>query len=87
MSGSPIFKGTSVVGFMSWNARAESFEDQSHEEVEVFGATTRVTKTVTMAMTNYGQAERLSKLESEPLPFIEGQPFGAFLSRLNAHEA
>ena len=87
MSGSPVFKGASVVGVMSWNARAESFEDQSHEEIQTLGGTTRITKTVTLAVTNYGQAEPLFKLAGLALPFTEGVPFEEFLSKLNAHGA
>lgn len=84
MSGSPILVGGEVVGVMSWNARAESLEDQSDEHVETFGPLTRVTKTVTMAVTNYGQAEPLSGLASVALPFTEGVAFEPFLASLNA---
>lgn len=84
MSGSPIFVGTKVVGVMSWNARAEALEDQSEEKVEKFGPLTRVTKTVTMAVTNYGQAEPLAKLAGKALPFTDGMAFEQFLENLNA---
>jgi hypothetical protein len=83
MSGSPILMGSKVVGVMSWNARSESLEDQSEETTENFGPLTRVTKTVTMAVTNYGQAEPISSLGGSTLPFTEGVPFGAFLTKLN----
>jgi hypothetical protein len=84
MSGSPILKDGNVVGVMSWNARAESLEDQSDEKIEQFGPLTRVTKTVTMAVTNYGQAERLSPLRGKVLPFADGRAFEQFLSNLNS---
>jgi Trypsin-like peptidase domain len=83
MSGSPILKDGKVVGVMSWNARAESLEDQSDEKIEQIGPITRVTKTVTMAVTNYGQAERLSALQGKPLPFTEGVAFEQFIANLN----
>ncbi len=84
MSGSPILVDSKVVGVMSWNARAESLEDQSEEHVQTFGPLTRVTKTVTMAVTNYGQAEPLSGLGPAVLPFTEGMAFDSFLGGLNA---
>lgn len=83
MSGSPILVNGNVVGVMSWNARAESLEDQSDEKVEKLGEITRVTKTVTMAVTNYGQAEPLSVLAGMALPFTEGLAFEQFLTNLN----
>lgn len=68
---------------MSGNARSESLEDQSETTVEKFGPLTRETKTVTMAVTNYGQAEPLAKLAGKPLPFTEGVAFEQFLENLN----
>jgi len=84
MSGSPILAGGEVVGVMSWNARAESLEDQSNEHVETFGPLTRITKTITMAITNYGQAEPLSSLASKALSFTEGVAFEPFLTSINS---
>lgn len=84
MSGSPVIRGSKVIGVLSWNARAEALEDQSEERVEKVGQITRVTKTVTMAVTNYGQAEPLSPLAAATIPFAEGLAFEPFLTRLNA---
>ena len=84
MSGSPVLRGSKVVGIMSWNARAESLEDQIDEVTETFGPLTKVTKTVTMAVTNYGQAEPLAQVGTLALPFTEGEAFMPFLSKLNS---
>lgn len=86
MSGSPILVGGRVVGVMSWNARSESLEDESEEITETNGAFTRVTKTVAMAVTNYGQAEPISTLAGKVLPFTEGLTFEQFLAKLNAEK-
>lgn len=83
MSGSPVIRDGSVVGVVSWNARAESLEDQSEEVVETFGPLTRVTKTVTMAVTNYGQAEPLAPLRDMALPITDELSFESFLAGLN----
>lgn len=83
MSGSPVLRSGRVVGIMSWNARAESLEDQIDEVTETFGPLTKVTKTVTMAVTNYGQAEPLAQLKNMALPFTDGAAFMSFLSMLN----
>lgn len=84
MSGSPIIRNSKVVGVISWNARAESLEDQSDEKVETFGSVTQVTKTITMAVTNYGQAEPLELLGGVALPCTEGISFEQFLAKLNS---
>ena len=83
MSGSPIFRNGSVVGVMSRNARSEVLEDQSEEVVEVVGPITRITKTMTMAVINYGQAEPLSVLGPKHLAFAEGASFAEFIAKLN----
>ena len=83
MSGSPVLRDGQVVGVLSNNARGESLEDQTEETAEKIGNITRITKTVTMAVTNYGRAEPLSGLGSKALPFTEGEAFAPFLSRVN----
>jgi hypothetical protein len=83
MSGSPIFRRASVVGVLTWNARAEALEDQSEETTERIGNITRVTKTVTMAVTNYGLAEPLHAIRDAVYPFSEERPFNDFVARLN----
>ena len=83
MSGSPVLRNGRVVGVLSWNARSEALEDQSDEVVEKIGATTRVTKTVTMSVTNYGQAEQLHALERMVIPLAEGLAFKDLLAKMN----
>ncbi len=83
MSGSPIFRNGVVVGVMSRNARSEALEDQSEEVVEVIGQITRITKTLTMAVVNYGQAEPLASLGTKHLEFAEGLSFAKFITNLN----
>ena len=83
MSGSPILRNGAVVGVMSWNARSEALEDQSEEVVEIVGTVTRVTKTITMAVINYGQAEPLSVLGAKSLGFTESHSFAEFIDKLN----
>ena len=86
MSGSPVLKDGQVVGVLSWNARAEALEDQSAEVVEKIGPITRVTKTVTMAVTNYGQAEPLHPIESAVFPLADGLPFRELVARMNGSQ-
>lgn len=83
MSGSPVLRDNRVVGVLSWNARSEALEDQSDEIVEKIGPTTRVTKTVTMSVTNYGQAEPLYTLERMVIPLSEGLPFKELIAKMN----
>jgi len=84
MSGSPVFREGVVVGVISWNARAEALEDQSHERTESIGPITRVTKTITMAVTNYGQAEPIARLRDTVLPVAGGLTFKDVLQNESA---
>jgi hypothetical protein len=84
MSGSPVLRDGQVVGVVSWNARAESFEDQTEETVETIGPHTRTTKTVVMSVTNYGQAEQVAPLREAMFRFSDGRSFEAFLAEINS---
>jgi len=83
MSGSPVLRDGEVVGVVSWNARAEALEDQTEETTETFGPITRVTRTVVMAVTNYGQAEPIASLRTAVWEFSDGLGFESLLGALN----
>lgn len=84
MSGSPIIREGKVVGVVSWNARSESLEDQYEDKIEKIGPIIKETRTVTMAVTNYGQGEPLSALGLRVFPFTGDLVFEQFLEKLNA---
>lgn len=84
MSGSPVLRNGHAVGVLSFNARSEALEDQYEEKTEQFGPITRVTKTITMSIINYGQAEQLSLLANAKFPFTGGVSFQEFIKNLNS---
>ena len=83
MSGSPVLRVGRVVGVLSWNARSEALEDQSDEVTEKIGTVTKITKTLTMSVTNYGQAEPLHTLERIVIPLAEGLGFKELIAKMN----
>jgi hypothetical protein len=83
MSGSPVFRGSKVVGVLCGNARSEVMEDQIDEQTETVGNLVKVTRVETKAVINYGLAEPLARLRDQEFVICEGLPFNQFLAKLN----
>ena len=83
MSGSPVLRGTQVVGVLCGNARSEAMEDQIEEKTETVGHLVKVTRVETKAVINYGLAEPMARLRDQEFVICKGLPFSQFVASLN----